>query len=104
MLKGTSKDFKLREMPRYFSFFFLQIPNINMSCPQLNSKNNGPGLLFKTLLWLLFCFQSFVATHGKDGNRLKLEKVGLNFSSFDAVSTKKKQKIYYGTSGFKTFH
>ena len=21
-----------------------------MSCPQLNSKNNGPGLLFKTIL------------------------------------------------------
>ena len=33
-------------------------------------------------------FLSFVATDGKDGNRLKLEKFRLHFSSFDAVSTK----------------
>ena len=45
-----------------------------MSCPHLNSKNSGPGLLFKTILRHLFCSLSFVATDGKDGNRLKLEQ------------------------------
>ena len=59
-----------------------------MSYPRLNSKNNGLDLLFKTVLWRLFCFLSFVATDGKDGNGLKLEKVGPIFSSFDAISTK----------------
>ena len=50
-----------------------------MFCPQLNSKNNGLGLLFKTILRCLFCFLSIVATDGKDENGLKLEKVGQSF-------------------------
>ena len=59
----------------YFSIFLKS----HMSCPQLNSRNNGLGLLFKTILWRLFCFLSFVATGGKDGNGLKLEKFRLNW-------------------------
>ena len=66
-----------------------------MSCPQLNSKNNDLGLLFKTKLWRFLCFLSFVATDRKDGNGLKLEKVGQTFSNFDAISTKKYQNSYY---------
>ena len=56
-----------------------------MSCPQLNSKDNGPGLFFKTILWRLFCFLSFVAMDDKDGNGLKLKRFGLNFSRFNAI-------------------
>mgnify|MGYP001794348467 CR=1 FL=1 len=52
----------------------------------MNSKDNGPGLLFKTILRGLFCFLSFVATDGKDGDGLKLEKFMLNCASFDATS------------------
>ena len=48
-------------------------------------KNNGLGLLFKTKLWHSQCFLSLVAMDGKDGNGLKLEKVGPTFSSFDAT-------------------
>ena len=50
-----------------------------MSCPQLNPKNNGLGLLFKAILSRLFCFLSFIDTDGKDGNGLKLEKAGPMF-------------------------
>ena len=50
-----------------------------MSCPQINSRYNDLGLLFKTILWRLFYFLSFVATDGKDGNGLKLDKVGQPF-------------------------
>ena len=39
-------------------------------------------MLFKTILWRLFCFLSLVATDGKDGNGLKLEKVGPTFQPF----------------------
>ena len=46
---------------------FFKITKI--SCLQLNdSKNNGPGLSFKTILWHIFCFLLFVATDGKDKN------------------------------------
>ena len=55
----------------------------------MNSKNSGLGLLFKTILWRLFCFLSFVATDGKDGQRLKLEKGGQTlFTGFAVNSTK----------------
>ena len=47
---------------------------------------------------------SFVATDGKDGNGLKLEKLVSTFSSFDANSTKNTKKTYYGLYFFKTFH
>ena len=76
-------------MSRYFSSFYKS----QMSCPQLNSKNNGPGLLSKTILCHLFHFLSSVATDGKDGNRLKLEKFRLNYSSLDAISTKNTKKL-----------
>ena len=74
-----------------------------MSGPQLNSKNNGPGLLFKTILCHLFCFLSFVVTDGKDGNGLKLEKFSLNLSSFDAISTKNTKKLIMGCAFIKHF-
>ena len=67
-----------------------------MSCPQPSSQNNGLGLLFKTKLWRLFCFLSFVATDGKDGNGLKLEKVYRPiFSSLDAISAKNPKNLLW---------
>ena len=71
-----------------------------MSCPQLNSKNNGLGLLFKTILLRLFCFLSLVDTDGKDGNVLSHEKVGLTFLSFDAISTRNTKKLIVGIAHF----
>ena len=65
-----------------------------MSSDQLNSKNNGLVLLLKTILQHKNCFLSFVATDGKDGNGLKLEKIGPIFSSPDVF--KNHQEIYYG--------
>ena len=59
-----------------------------MSSHQLNSKNNGLALLFKTILRHLNCFLSSVATDGKDGNGLQLEKIGPIFSSFEAMFSK----------------
>ena len=46
---------------------------------------------------------SFVGTDGKDGNGLKLEKVGPTFSSLDDISIKI-PKTYYGLFIIKTFH
>ena len=45
---------------------------------------------------MTFIFLSFVATDGKDGNGLKLEIVGPNFSSLDAISTQKYKKRIMG--------
>ena len=55
---------------------------------QLNMKNNGLVLLFKTIFRHWNCFQSSVATDGKDGNGLKLEHLRPTFSSFDAMPAK----------------
>ena len=66
-----------------------------MSSLQLNSKNNALGLLFRTIL-CLFCFLSFVATDGKGGNGLKLEKVDPTFSSFNAISPKNTKTLVMG--------
>ena len=59
-----------------------------LSLHQLNSKNNDLVLLLKTILRHWNCFLSFVAMDGKDGNGLKLEKIGPIFSRFDAMSSK----------------
>ena len=48
-----------------------------MSSNQLNSKNNGPVLLLKTIIRHWNCLISSVATDGKNGQRLKLENVRL---------------------------
>ena len=53
-----------------------------LSLHQLNSKNNGPGLLFQTA----FYFLSSVSTNGKDVCGLKL--------SFDAMPAKKIRKVF----------
>ena len=48
------------------------------------THNNGLVLILKTILLQWNCFLSSVATNGKDGNGLKLEKLAnfqLNFSS-----------------------
>ena len=89
---------------RYLAFF-LKIPfwGKYQFCLQLNPQNNGLGLLFKTILWRLFCFLSFIDTDGKDGNGLKLEKFMLNFSSFDVISTKNTKTLLW-VPLFKTFH
>ena len=50
-------------------------------------------------------FLPFVETDGKDGNGLKLENFRLNFSRFDAVSTKNTKKLNkLWVAYFKTFH
>ena len=53
-----------------------------LSLHQLNSKNNGPGLLFQTA----FYFLSSVSTNGKDVCGLKL--------SFDAMPAKIIRKVF----------
>ena len=73
-----------------------------MPFSRLNVKNNGLGLLFKNILWRLFCFLSFVATAGKDGNELKLDKVGPTFSSF-MLSQQNIKKIIMDCSLLKHF-
>jgi len=44
---------------------------------------------------------SSAATNGKDGNGLKLEKIGPIFSSFDAVFSKISKKTYVWLSLIK---
>ena len=46
-----------------------------MSSRGLNSKSNGPVLLFKTIFRHYNCFPSSVAPDGKDGHGLKNYKV-----------------------------
>ena len=46
-----------------------------MSLHQLNFKNNGLVLLFKTIFRHRNCFLSSFAMDGKDGNGLKLDKI-----------------------------
>ena len=50
-----------------------------MSSHQLNSKTNGLGLLFKTIWKYWNYFLMPVATDDKDGNGLKLKKIGQFF-------------------------
>ena len=59
-----------------------------MPSHHLNSKNNGLVLLLKTILRHCNCFLSSVATDGKDGNGLKLGKIGSIISGFHAMSSK----------------
>ena len=67
----------------------------NVSAHQLNSTNDGPVLLFKTIFRHRNCFLSYVGTDGKDGYGFKLEKIGPTFPSFSAM-TAKITKNYYG--------
>ena len=53
-----------------------------LSLHQLNSINNGPGLLFQTI----FCFLSSVSRNGKDVRGLKL--------SFDAIPAKITREVF----------
>ena len=64
-----------------------------MSSHKLNSENNVLVLLLKSILRERKCFLASVATDGKDGNGLKLETIGLIFSSFDSLSSKIPQNI-----------
>ena len=64
-----------------------------MSTQQLNFQNNGPVCLFKTIFTYSNCFLSSVATDGKDGHGLKLEKVRPTFSSFNVMPAKIIKKI-----------
>ena len=57
----------------------------------LNSKYNG--LVSKTISRRRNCFLRSVATDGKDGDGLKLEKIGPIFSGLDALSSKITKKI-----------
>ena len=69
-----------------------------MSLRQLNSRNNGLVLMLKTVLWYLNCFLFSVAMDEKDGNGLKLVKIGLLFSSSDAMFSKLTQKLFVASS------
>ena len=72
-----------------FRYFFKKL---NLSSHQW-TWNTGPVLLFKTIFRQRNCFLSTVAKDGKDGNGLKLERVGPAFSSFNAIPTKMTQKL-----------
>lgn len=59
---------------------------------QLNSKSNGP-IFFKTIIRQRNCFLS----SGLQGwTRVKLEKVGPTFASFNAIPPKVTRQNYYG--------
>ena len=64
---------------------------------QLNSKNNGPVLILKSILRLRNCFLSSIATNGKDVHGLKLEKVGPTFPSLNSMPAKIAKNIIMGT-------
>ena len=50
-----------------------------VSSDQFSCKNNCPVLLFKSIFRYGNCFLSSLATDGKDGHGLKLEKIGPTF-------------------------
>ena len=61
---------------------------------QLDSKKNGPVLLFKTIIRCENFSPSSFATDGKDRDGFKFEKVGLPFPSRALLA--KINKNYYG--------
>ena len=61
-----------------------------MSSHRLNFKSNGPVLLFKTIFRHYSCFPSSVATDGKDGHGLKLEKI----VRFNAMLSKVSENLF----------
>ena len=73
-----------------FAIFIMKLKRFSH---RLNFKNNGPVLLFKTIFRHRNCFLSPGATDGKDGYGLKVEKVGLTFSTFNAMPAKLTKKI-----------
>ena len=75
-------------MSRYLLF----LKKLILFSHQLNSKNNGPVLLFKTIFRYRKCFLSSDATNDTDGYGLELENVGVPFSSFNAMPAKITQK------------
>ena len=75
-------------MSRYLLF----LKKLILFSHQLNSKNNGPVLLFKTIFRHRKCFLSSDATNDTDGYGLELENVGVPFSSFKAMPAKITQK------------
>ena len=68
-------------MSRYLLF----LKKLILFSHQLNSKNNGPVLLFKTIFRHRKSFLSSDATNDTDGYGLELENVGVPFSSFNAM-------------------
>ena len=64
---------------------------------QLNSKNNGPVMILKSILSLKNCFLSSIATNGKDVHGLQLEKVGPTFPSLNSMPPKIAKNIIMGT-------
>ena len=76
----------------------------NVSCPQLNSKNNGLlGLLFKSILWCPICFLTFFATDGKDEMDRNLKKLGQPFQVL-MLSQQKITKTLLWVALFDTIH
>ena len=57
------------------SGYFLSFLTLTLLSYQLNSENNGPVFLFKILLRHENYFLPSIATDGKDGHGVKLEKV-----------------------------
>ena len=81
-----------------FCYLFEKL-KINVPLHQLNSKTNGPVLLFKTLFRHWNCFLLSVAMDGKDGYGLKLEKVWPTVSSLHNCKChayKNHQNKYFG--------
>ena len=70
----------------------------------LNSKNNGPVLLLKTILRHLNCFLLSVAMDDKDGLGLKLEKtLGQLFQVLMSCLQKSPQKIFMVSAPWQNF-
>ena len=76
-------------MSRYLLF----LKKLILFSHQLNSKNNGPVLLFKTIFRHRKSFLSSDATNDTDGYGLELENVGVTFSSFKAMPAKSPRNI-----------
>ena len=66
---ASVKDQLLKELCYTICYLFKQL---ELKAHQLNSKNNGPCLLFKTIFKNWSCFLSSVAKDDRDGDGLKL--------------------------------
>ena len=71
---ASVKDQLLKELCYTICYLFKQL---ELKAHQLNSKNNGPCLLLKTIFKHWSCFLSSVAKDDRDGDGLKLS---VNFS------------------------
>ena len=80
----------LKELGHAFCYVFKRL---KLFSHQLNCKNDGLILQLKTIFRHWNCFPLPIATDDMDGHRLKREKGGPTFSSFNAMPAKIIRKI-----------